>query len=491
MKTTNRQHVTLRFWLASLVLFLGTPSLVEGQNEGIRTIEGVNNISYSADPNHRVIAVKALRLAQLAGFSDTSIAIEEIERRLEAGAYSEDSESIPGTVGLHFPSPWDQGPEFDFAGWLPVTRVPYGPIVDNERKSGWYRGLPHGFDPVSRFTWPGAPCTTVEWADSPENSFTWSEALRYYREGSGAKAYECLGHVLHLLMDMSVPAHVRVVDHGASLVSEKSGTILDPDIVRVIVDEYERALGGGLDVPGTPGVIPNLLDEFHTAVESADTVNLPAYDSWQEYFDSLAIYTYYRPATIQYYAPPGVAGQFGKCKNSSGVIVEPAQFALSPPGKVGDRWTQMAISSTARLNLPPDPFGPIMPESVMKELCADLLPKAVEYCAGLILHFASEANTLSGVREIHDLPLRPSLLQNYPNPFNPSTTIEFALPQSSHVVLKIYNILGEEMATLVEGQLEAGYHKTVWGASSLPSGVYFYRLTAENFVVTKKLMLLK
>jgi hypothetical protein len=477
--------------LSVSVLFLSTPSLLWGQNGGMRTIEGVGNISYSADPNHRVIAIKALRLAQLAGFSDTSIAIEEIERRIEAGAYSEDSEPIPGTVGLHYPSPWDQGPEFDFAGWLPVTKVPYGPIVDSQRKSGWYRGLPHGFDPVSRFIWPGAPGTTVEWADSPENSFTWSEALRYYREGSRAKAYECLGHVLHLLMDMSVPAHVRVVDHGASLMSEKSGTILDPDIVRVIVDEYERALGGGLDVPGTPGVIPDLLDEFQTAVESADTMDLPEYDTWQEYFDSLAIYTYYRPGTMQYYAPPVAAGQFGKCKNSSGEIVEPAQFVISPPGKIDQRWTQMAISSTARVNLPPDPFGPIMPESIMKDLCADLVPKAVEYCAALILHFASEANTISSVREIHDLPVRPSLMQNYPNPFNPTTTIEFALPQASYVVLRIYNILGEEMAALVECRMEAGFHQAVFKDPGLAGGVYLYRLTAGSFSSSKKLMLLK
>jgi hypothetical protein len=478
-------------WQFTLALFVGTAFPLWGQNRGVRPIEGVGSLSYSADPNHRVIAIKALRLAQMAGFSDSLIALEEIERRIEAGAYSEDSEPIPGIVGLHFPSPWNQGPEFDFAGWLPVTRVPYGPIVDSERTSGWYRGLPHGFDPVSRFTWPGAPGTTVEWADSPENSFTWSEALRYYQEGSRAKAYECLGHVLHLLMDMSVPAHVRVVDHGASLMSEKSGTILEPDIVRVIVDEYERALGGGLDVPGTSGVIPDLLDEFHTAVESADTIDLPAYDTWQQYFDSLAIYTYYRPATAQYYAPPAALGQFGKCKNSAGEIVEPTQFAISPPGQIDQRWTQMAISSTARINLPPDPFGPIMPESIMKDLCADLVPKAVEYCAGLILHFASEANTISSVREIGDLPVRPSLMQNYPNPFNPSTTIEFALPQASYVVLRIYNILGEEIAALVECRMEAGFHQVVFRDPGFASGIYFYRLAAGSFSSSKKLMLLK
>jgi hypothetical protein len=486
------------FCLFVLVLFFLTPFLVGGEKEGIRTAERVDKTAYSADPNHREIAVKALRLARQAGFSDTSIAMEEIERRIESGAYSEDSEPIPGTVGLHFPSPWDQGPQFDFNGWLPVARVPYGPIVDSGRKSGWYRGLPHGFDPVKRFPWPGAPGTTVEWADSPENSFTWSEAIRFYQEGSTAEAYECLGHVLHLLMDMSIPAHVRVVDHGASLKSEKSGTIFEPDIARVIVDEYERALGGGLDLPGLPGVIPNMLDAFQMAIESADTGNLPAYDTWQEYFDSLATYTYYRPATAQYYSPPAASGQFGKCKNSSGQIIEPSQYAISPPGEIGGRWTQMALYGTARLDLPPDPFGPIMPESTMRELCADLVPKAVEFCAGLILHFASEANTVTAVRDIQDLPIEISLLQNFPNPFNPSTTIRYELPEQVLVTLKVFNVLGEQVAVLVEEVQEAGYKEVKFGDGlpggerrRLPSGMYIYRLTAGSSVQTKKMLLLQ
>jgi len=84
------------------------------------------------------------------------------------------------------------------------------------------------------------------------------------------------------------------------------------------------------------------------------------------------------------------------------------------------------------------------------------------------------------------------LEQNYPNPFNPSTTIEFALPHSGFVTLKIYNILGEEMAALVSERLTAGKYKYEWDASDLASGVYFYRLEAgKDFIKTKKLVLLK
>jgi len=83
------------------------------------------------------------------------------------------------------------------------------------------------------------------------------------------------------------------------------------------------------------------------------------------------------------------------------------------------------------------------------------------------------------------------LQQNYPNPFNPTTTIEFDLPKSAFVTLKVYNLLGEEVATLVAEQRAAGIHKFNWDARGLASGVYLYRLEAGNFMQTKKLILMR
>jgi hypothetical protein len=83
------------------------------------------------------------------------------------------------------------------------------------------------------------------------------------------------------------------------------------------------------------------------------------------------------------------------------------------------------------------------------------------------------------------------LAQNYPNPFNPTTTIEFSIPHTEQVTLKIYNVLGEEVATLVSEKLSAGKYKHVWDASGLASGVYLYRLEAGDFVETKKLILIR
>ena len=83
------------------------------------------------------------------------------------------------------------------------------------------------------------------------------------------------------------------------------------------------------------------------------------------------------------------------------------------------------------------------------------------------------------------------LSQNYPNPFNPATSITWQIPAASHVVLKVYNLLGKEIAVLVNGEKPAGSYETEFNASNLPSGTYFYTLQAGNFVQTKKMILLK
>ncbi|UCE25474.1 MAG: PKD domain-containing protein, partial [Candidatus Zixiibacteriota bacterium] len=84
-----------------------------------------------------------------------------------------------------------------------------------------------------------------------------------------------------------------------------------------------------------------------------------------------------------------------------------------------------------------------------------------------------------------------SLGQNHPNPFNPVTGISFSLPQPGHVSLQVFNIRGQKVATLASGVYSAGYHQVQWDASAQPSGVYLYRLTAGDFIETKKMLLIK
>ena len=90
------------------------------------------------------------------------------------------------------------------------------------------------------------------------------------------------------------------------------------------------------------------------------------------------------------------------------------------------------------------------------------------------------------------IPVEYSLSQNYPNPFNPSTLIQFTLPEDvNNVSLIIYDALGQKVAELINGSMQAGYHQYQWNAVNLTSGIYVYQLRTEKFVSTKKMMLLK
>jgi hypothetical protein len=88
-------------------------------------------------------------------------------------------------------------------------------------------------------------------------------------------------------------------------------------------------------------------------------------------------------------------------------------------------------------------------------------------------------------------PRTQKLEQNFPNPFNPTTTVSFAMSHSSFVTLRVYDLLGREVATLVNGLEEPGFKSVTWDASNVPSGLYFYRLTTEVFTETKRLLLIK
>jgi uncharacterized repeat protein (TIGR01451 family) len=98
----------------------------------------------------------------------------------------------------------------------------------------------------------------------------------------------------------------------------------------------------------------------------------------------------------------------------------------------------------------------------------------------------------SGVNDrMNELPLSFELKQNYPNPFNPSTTIAFDMPSAGHVQLRIFDLLGREVASLLNEQRNAGRYHVEWNASRFSSGVYFYQIESGVFKQTKKLVLIK
>ncbi|MBM4172270.1 MAG: T9SS type A sorting domain-containing protein [Ignavibacteria bacterium] len=102
-------------------------------------------------------------------------------------------------------------------------------------------------------------------------------------------------------------------------------------------------------------------------------------------------------------------------------------------------------------------------------------------------------NNTTSINNRSEIPAAFELAQNYPNPFNPETTISYELPTSTNVTLKIYDVLGNEVATLVNEFKNAGYHNVRFKSKDyeLSSGVYLYRLETENFSQSKKLLLLK
>jgi len=106
----------------------------------------------------------------------------------------------------------------------------------------------------------------------------------------------------------------------------------------------------------------------------------------------------------------------------------------------------------------------------------------------------SEVRTFDIVVSVEDenqLPVVFSMEQNYPNPFNPSTKIKYSVPQSSNVVIKVFDILGNEVETLINEEKAIGTYELTWYAENLPSGIYFYRLQTGDFVETKKMVFMK
>ena len=106
------------------------------------------------------------------------------------------------------------------------------------------------------------------------------------------------------------------------------------------------------------------------------------------------------------------------------------------------------------------------------------------------VYFNNEDWTVD-VQEEELIPENYSLEQNYPNPFNPSTTIKYSIPEQSFVKIKVFNLLGQEIAELVNKELQTGNYEVSFNAANFPSGIYFYRIEADNFVQTKKMILMK
>ena len=111
--------------------------------------------------------------------------------------------------------------------------------------------------------------------------------------------------------------------------------------------------------------------------------------------------------------------------------------------------------------------------------------------SSFIVDDISFEGVMTSVSSDAEVPMVPTLDQNYPNPFNPSTTIRYGLPYRSPVTLTVFNGVGQQVARIVDGEQEAGFHEVQFDASGLASGVYLYRLQAGDFIQTKRLVLVR
>jgi Secretion system C-terminal sorting domain len=154
-------------------------------------------------------------------------------------------------------------------------------------------------------------------------------------------------------------------------------------------------------------------------------------------------------------------------------------------------------SGKAVVTIEPDPDNSTSP-FFLKPLVAQIPDTAVDHTPYMMMNNSSTfpagtavRNLVSAVNDLNNSPHDFTLFQNYPNPFNPTTTIKYSIPKEGKVTLKVYDAIGNEVATLVNGNKPAGVYNVAFNAANLSSGVYFYRLTAGSYSSIKKLVLLK
>jgi hypothetical protein len=136
-------------------------------------------------------------------------------------------------------------------------------------------------------------------------------------------------------------------------------------------------------------------------------------------------------------------------------------------------------------------YNLVLNSNVLADSIVSLSFKVSISSDGYVYWYDSSQVVLSIDKDTPNVPTTYSLSQNHPNPFNPSTKITFTLPKPEHVILAVYNTLGQKVATLLNTKMNVGSHDVQFNASTLPSGIYFYRIQAGEFSQVKKMVLLR
>ena len=212
----------------------------------------------------------------------------------------------------------------------------------------------------------------------------------------------------------------------------------------------------------------------------------------------------------QFYDPyPNVTGTYNNAAYTQYHTQSTRTRALSDSGATGgldDRFDfifySKAVQDTGGMYYIPNSSKPLgndgshfndsinrRPNTSVPDSIADALYGASDHLPIISLFKFTTVSAVTNIGTI--VPDKFSLKQNYPNPFNPATNIEFDVPKSGVVRLRIFNSLGKEVSSLVNENLSPGTYRTTWDASALSSGIYFYKLESESFTSTKKMFLIK
>ena len=256
-------------------------------------------------------------------------------------------------------------------------------------------------------------------------------------------AWETLGRMCHLLADMSVPAHTHRDEHG-----------LQPD-------SYENWMGGD---PHLGWNHQNVGDFINPYDSDRDTLHYLIYTMQQQ------------------------TDHFGS--NGPGDIGNGNDLIGGNP-----RASELQFLNSVNLSSLGEPTTSNGPwdEQNLQNIRDKTYPYIIRATAGLLFWFGKETGLITGIKldDQQPNPNKFTLNQNYPNPFNPTTTIKYLIPKLSFVTIKVYDVLGNEIATFVNEEKPMGSYEIEFNATGLPSGIYFYQLKTEGYVETKKMVLMK
>ncbi len=211
------------------------------------------------------------------------------------------------------------------------------------------------------------------------------------------------------------------------------------------------------------------------------SINIPA---GQITAAQVLVYLTNLPATLNAvtFIPQWVITAVTQEYNSLGFIVYPAQLISQ---------VNTSLFAQSNINIISPYFSLPVGSLIWDDVLFDNFNSTADLKAVNAAYIAAGGSSITGTKELNSITHSYSLSQNYPNPFNPSTVINYSIPKSGLVTIKIYDVLGREVTTLVNEQKSAGNYFVQFSGSHLSSGIYFYRLTAGSFTQTKKLVLLK